>query len=852
MFLFDDDVVDVTNRPKVSQDPMDRLSPIAQASSGGHFECVRLLLVALARESGNAFPLRVLQIAAIRCAAANGHARVMRVLFAAATRAAIGEPIALLALTGALTDAVRLMHNDAVLVLLAMRQDRTVSDALKSSFERSVPTLLPLLWCECADDKAVASAGVSPAVLDAARVRLEKQRADIARLSRSWRTASAIRAQIALDDLTFVDDDASSSHGERVAVWRGAAVAVRVVATADDFESAEASMQAVERVRALPFHHNILHVHGWALTESGAIAMVSEQCDGGPLDGALYGASANEFEWSHGALMHVAVQVARGLEHVHANALVHRDVAARNVLLWRVDDAVVAKLTGFDLSRDMTAARVQRASTALKNSTWPAPELCAAVPFFSDAADVYSFGVLLYELFARRVPTAPAVDVPIDASSELIGLMRECRRHEHVGRPSIAAVRSRLQTLLPRRASSDAVTATTSHIEVVKRWFADTWRQAPMELWDVEVLDSSPRVDTFEPSTSGRLVLHYTKPQLIRTIATEGVDSSHCRAGWFGNGHYFSPLAEYAMNGYAFSTQNVRCGPFIWLRWAVRYRDDEFREAFLLRASDKSGKKFVEIGHYVILDGKVTSSGALLHWSPQYGVLLRAGRCTASSLAFVGASASVKPFSLYSALPHDVRGAADGGLVVSLEFYEALVCEIFYKHAVAVKRTEANDTLCDGVHGGVAHQAHTTRPELVVALCARDDNATRFRELAALAAHRSELVSTVRGALQALDVDIDESSVNVEQRSVGDVHLRVYARDGAVPAPGPGETIEIGEQFVWEGIAVQAVCVAIRTEAEIVICKTRDGRDEAADRRVVPRYLLQFSKRSAIAAAVKK
>lgn len=846
LFLFDD-VVDASNRQLLSHDLLDRKSPIALAAAGGHFECVRLLLVALARERRTALPLPVLEIAAICCAAQNDHPRVMRLLFAAATEAAIGAPAARQALDGALANAVRLMHNDAVLIFLAMRQDRTVSNSLKSSFERCVPTLLPLLSCEC---RVVASAGVCPAAKSAAHVRLEMHRADIAQLSRSWGTASAIRTQIALDDLTFVDDNASSSHGERVAVWRGAAVAVRVVVTADDFESADAIMQAVERVRALPTHHNILHVHGWALTESGAIAMVSEQCDGGPLDGALYGANAGEFDWSHGALVRVAVQVARGLEHVHANALVHRDVAARNVLLWRVDDVIVAKLTGFDLSRDMTAGRVQRATVALRNGTWPAPELSAAVPFFSDAADVYSFGVLLYELFARRVPTAPAVDVPVDASSDLAALMRECRRHEHTQRPSIAAVRSRLQTLLPQRAASDVANATTSHIEVVKHWFADTWRRAPMELWDVEVLDSSPRVDMFEPTTSRRLVLHYTKPQLIRTIATEGVDSSHCRSGWFGNGHYFSPLAEYAMNGYAFSTQNVRCGPFIWLRWAVRYREDEFREAFLLRASDKSGKKFVEIGHYVVVEGKVTSSGALLRWTPQYGVRLRAGRCTASSLAFVGTGAS--SFSLYLALSPEVRGAADGGLVVSLEFYEALVCEIFYNGAIAVKRAEASDTLCDGVHGGVPHQAHTTRPELVVALCARDDQATRFRELAALASHRTALVSAVRGALHALEVDVDESSLIVEQRAVGDVHMRVYACDGAVQAPRPGETIEIGDQFTWQGIAVQALCVAIRTEAEIVICKSRDGRDEAADRRVVPRYILQFSKRSAIAAAVKE
>lgn len=109
------------------------------------------------------------------------------------------------------------------------------------------------------------------------------------------------------------------------------------------------------------------------------------------------------------AAVEVVRQLAEGLAHAHARGIVHSDIKPANVL---VGDDGVARLLDFNLAMDGDAADVR---TLTVGGTLPylAPEHLEALRNGSRvaaASDVYSLGVLLYELIVGRQPFATPVD----------------------------------------------------------------------------------------------------------------------------------------------------------------------------------------------------------------------------------------------------------------------------------------------------------------------------------------------------------------------------------------------------------------------------------------------------------
>jgi serine/threonine protein kinase len=105
----------------------------------------------------------------------------------------------------------------------------------------------------------------------------------------------------------------------------------------------------------------------------------------------------------------VAVDVARGLAFLHARSIADLDVKSPNVLLT---PARSAKLADFGLARVLLTAAT--AVTACGSFDWAAPELLmgGAANKVSSAADIYSFGVILWELATREAPRRGRMRVP--------------------------------------------------------------------------------------------------------------------------------------------------------------------------------------------------------------------------------------------------------------------------------------------------------------------------------------------------------------------------------------------------------------------------------------------------------
>ena len=104
-------------------------------------------------------------------------------------------------------------------------------------------------------------------------------------------------------------------------------------------------------------------------------------------------------------LMQMAIDVARGMSYLEFNKVVHRDLAARNCLL---DHNLSVRVSDFGLSRDVYQSDYYRAGIADTDLPlrWMALE-CIDFHKYSSKSDVWSYGVLVWELMTRgKVPYA--------------------------------------------------------------------------------------------------------------------------------------------------------------------------------------------------------------------------------------------------------------------------------------------------------------------------------------------------------------------------------------------------------------------------------------------------------------
>jgi eukaryotic-like serine/threonine-protein kinase len=95
-----------------------------------------------------------------------------------------------------------------------------------------------------------------------------------------------------------------------------------------------------------------------------------------------------------------AIEVARGLSVAHARNMVHRDIKPQNVL---IDEEGRAKLTDFGISRQLEQDGVTATGRVLGTTDYVAPEQ-AMGKGVDPRSDIYSLGVVLYEMLIGQVP----------------------------------------------------------------------------------------------------------------------------------------------------------------------------------------------------------------------------------------------------------------------------------------------------------------------------------------------------------------------------------------------------------------------------------------------------------------
>ncbi|XP_013392948.1 fibroblast growth factor receptor 2 isoform X2 [Lingula anatina] len=125
---------------------------------------------------------------------------------------------------------------------------------------------------------------------------------------------------------------------------------------------------------------------------------------------------------THKHLVSFAYQISRGMEYLASRQCIHRDLAARNVL---VADDFVLKIADFGLTRNIQNIDYYKKTTDGRLPVkWMAPEALFDRKY-TTKSDVWSFGVLLWEVFTLGGNPYPSVPV-----EKLFDLLREGHRME--------------------------------------------------------------------------------------------------------------------------------------------------------------------------------------------------------------------------------------------------------------------------------------------------------------------------------------------------------------------------------------------------------------------------------------
>ena len=138
-------------------------------------------------------------------------------------------------------------------------------------------------------------------------------------------------------------------------------------------------------------HKNVVSLVG-VVTVGKPLLVVLEFMEHGSLKGYL---EKNDVDEKTKVLF--AGDVAAGLDHVHSKGFVHRDVAARNIL---IDSSRRCKVADFGLARDTAEDTYYRSRGGQLPVRWSAPEALEDRKF-NMATDVWAFGVTAYEIWTK-------------------------------------------------------------------------------------------------------------------------------------------------------------------------------------------------------------------------------------------------------------------------------------------------------------------------------------------------------------------------------------------------------------------------------------------------------------------
>ncbi|XP_053064039.1 focal adhesion kinase 1 isoform X3 [Acinonyx jubatus] len=201
-------------------------------------------------------------------------------------------------------------------------------------------------------------------------------------------------------------------------------------------------------------HPHIVKLVG-VITEN-PVWIIMELCTLGELRSFL---QVRKYSLDLASLILYAYQLSTALAYLESKRFVHRDIAARNVLVSSND---CVKLGDFGLSRYMEDSTYYKASKGKLPIKWMAPE---SINFrrFTSASDVWMFGVCMWEILMHgvkpfqgvknndvigRIENGERLPMPPNCPPTLYSLMTKCWAYDPSRRPRFTELKAQLSTIL--------------------------------------------------------------------------------------------------------------------------------------------------------------------------------------------------------------------------------------------------------------------------------------------------------------------------------------------------------------------------------------------------------------------
>mmetsp|Transcript_18618 Transcript_18618/g.39994 ORF Transcript_18618/g.39994 Transcript_18618/m.39994 type:complete len:707 (-) Transcript_18618:573-2693(-) len=263
------------------------------------------------------------------------------------------------------------------------------------------------------------------------------------------------------EDLVFVMQIGEGGFGKvYYGHWQGEPVAIKVAtpASPDKMQQQVLEFQReVTTMSTLPAHQNVLRLIA-ACMQPPHLALITECCHRGSLYNLLHAPGAEPLPGHQ--MLAIWLGVARGMQHLHQYNVLHRDLKSANLLL---DDMGSVKIADFGLSRvHETSGAKQILTGGLGTPQWMAPEVMLHMSY-SQKADVYSFGMVMWECITQQVPykDMPVLaashgvayqglrpDIPKHVDERIAALIRSCWAPVADQRPSFEQIVGVLQSMM--------------------------------------------------------------------------------------------------------------------------------------------------------------------------------------------------------------------------------------------------------------------------------------------------------------------------------------------------------------------------------------------------------------------
>nr|POE65847.1 serine/threonine-protein kinase sty46 [Quercus suber] len=216
-------------------------------------------------------------------------------------------------------------------------------------------------------------------------------------------------------------------------------------------------------------HKNVVQFIG-AFTKPPSFCIITDYMPGGSVYDFLH---KQKGVFKLPSLIRVAIDVSKGMDYLHKNNIIHRDLKAANLLM---DENEVVKVADFGVARVKTQSGVMTAETGTYR--WIAPEVIEHKPY-DHKADVFIFAIVLWELLTGKLPyeyltpLQAAIGlvqkglrpiIPKHTHPKLAELLEKCWQQDPVLRPDFSEIIEILQQTAKELSSCNECTTMLSSI----------------------------------------------------------------------------------------------------------------------------------------------------------------------------------------------------------------------------------------------------------------------------------------------------------------------------------------------------------------------------------------------------